>query len=1152
MKRPLSFAILFLSAAILIEAQEGKETSPVIEAPAEAPSDPAVPDDPEGSNDPEEPNDPEAGILEMEIKTSSLMELASWCRELGLSDGGTKDDLANRLRGYFKLPASGALSAVAKVITIESARTTEYFTLDVVDEEYARLRGDVVISLKDGDAVHRVTAWEILYNRTRNILTASGGVVYIKEEGDTVETFKGESITVNLDNWSSIFMDGISERSISGNDTAYRFAGTVISRNSEEVTVLTRAEITNAKNEEAYWSLNASKLWLLPGSDWAILNAVLKVGNVPVLYLPFFFYPSDEIVFHPVVGFRSREGTFLQTTTYILGRPKTSGTSENSITKIFGSSADMEKVREGVFLRSTGKKYRDPNDTRLSVLFDAYANLGAYLGTELALPRKGAFGAFDLSFGLGLTRNIYPMGSVSTPFPRYDGVSEWNSSRLFSREIPLRYRFNMTGSVSAANSSLSWAFPYYSDPYVNRDFLNRSEELDWLSMLREGATAATQETEDTYLSSYAWTLNGRFSPSFPSLAPYISSFSVSSISSSLNFGSRILTAHAVVTAPPNPDYMFFYPNKFTILSANASLRGTPYTSGSAVSTRTAAPAGQEKAAAPGDSLLPALPRSPWGDEEVPNQIQAQKVPQDPYSLAPPALSQLFETSRSGGPRIAFDYNLNPTFGSELQFRTSPYNWKTKEDIDWSEISSMLSRINANSSIGVSLTPHSGSGAYSGSFRLNGTGAWQGYNYINEEAEEFVSTGQIEAARERAYNQTYVTSTWEASTSVKPFYRSSVWGNTSLKYSLGGLLARTKFDGSGVTDTEDNPIWDWEHGDWTKEKLNTHSVSASIAASVMDYNQNLTVSAVLPPKDASLDASATVRAWISETSANTSITEPWDEDKRVFKPVNVTETLKFGSFGSFQQYIVYDPEQEEYTNIRSSLNLGGSPASYTFSAIYTMTYGMPYRVKYDTSSTPKPIGWEQYGGKDLNPLDLSLNFRKSFKKDQLWNKRLSFSVDVNSGIKFDLQRYTYSSLSFSLGFSVGIANFMELSFSTSSANSQIYRYFQDLPFFSTSVDLPSGLETNFFKDLINSFRFDDPELRRSSGFKLKSFNLTMVHHLGDWNAKLGITLSPYLDQTGSKSDWHYKFNNQISFLVQWVPIEEIRTEMTYEKDKITFK
>jgi hypothetical protein len=108
----------------------------------------------------------------------------------------------------------------------------------------------------------------------------------------------------------------------------------------------------------------------------------------------------------------------------------------------------------------------------------------------------------------------------------------------------------------------------------------------------------------------------------------------------------------------------------------------------------------------------------------------------------------------------------------------------------------------------------------------------------------------------------------------------------------------------------------------------------------------------------------------------------------------------------------------------------------------------------------------------------------------------------------------------------------------------------LPFFTTSVPLPPGVETNLFVDLFNSFRFDNDNLRRESAFKLKSFGLNVVHHLGDWDATFGITLSPYLDSTaGTIPSW--KFNNQISFLIKWAPIEEIRTEIRNDKDKIEF-
>ena len=121
---------------------------------------------------------PEASYIEMDIKTSTLTELAAWCRELGISEGGSKEDLATRLRAYYKLRPQKSPPEDQRIITIESAKTTEYFTLDVVDEEYARLKGDVIISLKDGTALHRIKAWEILFNRTRNVMTASGNVEY--------------------------------------------------------------------------------------------------------------------------------------------------------------------------------------------------------------------------------------------------------------------------------------------------------------------------------------------------------------------------------------------------------------------------------------------------------------------------------------------------------------------------------------------------------------------------------------------------------------------------------------------------------------------------------------------------------------------------------------------------------------------------------------------------------------------------------------------------------------------------------------------------------------------------------------------------------------------------------------------------------------
>ena len=38
------------------------------------------------------------------------------------------------------------------------------------------------------------------------------------------------------------------------------------------------------------------------------MNAVVYVGKIPVLYLPAFYYPKDELLFNPAFGYDERFG----------------------------------------------------------------------------------------------------------------------------------------------------------------------------------------------------------------------------------------------------------------------------------------------------------------------------------------------------------------------------------------------------------------------------------------------------------------------------------------------------------------------------------------------------------------------------------------------------------------------------------------------------------------------------------------------------------------------------------------------------------------------------------------------------------------------------------------------------------------------------
>ncbi|GHV76126.1 hypothetical protein AGMMS49942_09470 [Spirochaetia bacterium] len=1254
-KITLFAGILFLSLGPNLRARGqpdrggGRQAAPT-EAPREeaSPETPAASPEDAGAEAPPEMTEEElaaaaalaaiaernAEILELDIKTSTLSELAAWCRSLGLSEGGDRTALGNRLRSYFKLAevyaAEGAATVpiegapIPKVITIESARSTEYFTIDAVDEDYARLRGDVRVTLKDGDSIHRITAWEILYNRTRNLMSATGGVEYVKESEDSIETFRGESITVDLDNWSSIFMGGVSERSLKAAEgeaakeeegTTYRFAGTVISRSDEEATVLTHAEISNGSNPEALWSLAASKIWLLPGADFALLNGVLKVGEIPVLYIPVFFFPGDEIIFHPVLGYRSREGSFLQTTTYILGRPKAkSSTERSSLSSILGNSPDMEKVRHGIFLRSTGKKSRDPNDIRLSVLLDAYTNLGAYVGTELALPEKGVFKEYNLSLGAGFTRDIMQIpenNTFYTPFATFDGTSNWNWSRLFTADVPFRFRMTNAGALGGTYGSFSWSLPFYSDPYVDRDFLDRSEEMDYIKMLKQGGNTPEEEedalTKNT-IGSYEWRLSGSSSLSPSILSPYISNFSISNITSFVTFNYRTSTAFSKYATELrdelnyyypadkkqtelniiSPRREFFYPEKFTIYSISTSITGTPLTIGGSRSPKAKTPGSETD---PGDEdpfKGLGVPNSPW---EVARDEDANSGMEERLRLTPPGLSHRFDLPLTG-PRFSIDYQLTPTSATELQFPSSPKNWPESEDIDWKTASSILTNIRTDGSTTFTLADMNS--FITEAFTFSASTEWQGYGYINEEAEEYRSRRERNEAQIRAREQTSFTTSWETTTTLKPFYRSFVWSNTNFQYNIKGLIAKSKFerntnpDGTPLSYPDpDKTYWDILYGKWDKKNLDSHRAQANLQALVLNKNQNLSIAVDIPPEDSAFIGDATMRVWKSETTFNTKIRgrtivdkktradkersvaiaagkdpgpykeykyDQEEEDNKTYdfqalfddpfyEPLRFTETLRFTDSLSLSQSVVYDPEEEEFQSTTSSLS------AYGFTASFTATYSTTDSLE-DTDPTADGEKWEwkTSPGSSFSPREFKLGYNHTFKKAELWKKRLSFSIGLNTALAFDLQRFTNSNFSFGMNFTLGITKFLDISLGASSANGSIYRYFLDTALFDIPEGLPVIGETNLFTDLLNSFRFDDDNLRRQSGFKLKTFNLSLLHHLGDWNAKLDMTLAPYLP-TDSRE---YKFNTELSFIVQWIPISEIKSEITYNKEKFVYK
>jgi hypothetical protein len=1090
--------------------------------------------------------------LEMEIKTSTVPELAAWCRSLGLSESGTREELSRRIRQHYELPLEGTFTPNQKVITIESAQTSQYFKIDAIDENYARLTGEVRLILEDNDTIHRISANEILFNRTRNLLTARGRVEYIKEEGSTIEIFRGENITVNIDDWSSVFLDGNTEHMLESDNTAYLFSGTVISRTGENTTILNNARITNAKNKEALWSINAKKLWLLPGSDFAFTRAVLKVGEIPLLYIPAFYFPADDLIFHPVIGYRDREGGFIQTTTYILGRPKIDQTETSSIARILGNSNDMEKERQGLFLRSTGKKIVDPNTVSLKALADYYTNLGTYLAVELSVPKIGILNQSDFSIGFGFTRTVSLTNYGHTPFgPDYDGASDWNQSNMFSLSVPFRYRMLMKGSAALQRlGGFSWDFPYYSDPYVNIDFMGRSENMDWVSMMQQGSLA-DETTSDDEIVSYQWLLNGNINPTLPSLSPYVSRISLSNISTTLSF-KKLIDDEILENNSYSPGRYFFAPDKYSIYNFTASISGNPYTYG-------------EKSSSPvNNNILPSddpfkgigNPISPW-----PNEDKTSEKTKSDEKLVPPVLTQRFDLPAAGDINFNIDYQISPTSTSELQFLTG--NWQTYDQVDWSDVQSVLTSFAGNGSLNFRMN-HS-KNLFTNVFTFSGRGTWRDYTYLNEDAFLLI-TGEkdektIERMRQQQYGQVNYSTSYSYNGMVRPLYQNEIFRNSNLNYNFTGSLVNSKryTDGNGP---ELSPVW----GAWVKQDLSngreifgltSHKITANLAADVMEKQQTISVATDLPPLDTLISTNATFRYWISETNMNFRIKRqeilmeqeeviiPEEENKSfewIYEPVYFTETLTFNSNSRFTFYMVLKPEENnEITTITSTLTLWG------FGLSFKALKSNKFSFTPNNPESPSLGGrWEQNNEAALRPNELSISYKQRFFNINIIKNYLKFTMDLDAALNYNLLQHTNSNFQFQMGFNLGITNFMDITLSATSENNVVFRYFKGMPGMdSLTYMYMDGPQNNIFVDFFDSFNFFNESKRMRTGFKMRRFDLKLIHYLGDWKAEFGIEMYPYLKNDSPQEIPKYKVASDISFIVQWKPISEIKTNLKYE-------
>jgi hypothetical protein len=560
-----------------------------------------------------------ADTVAKDIDTASYYELVTWCDELGLDNSGSRQELQARMAKHYGVTLPKAPVPGKRSVTVKSARESEYFTQSETGEKYVLLRGDVVVEVRDlsDGTLQVIKAASLTFNQTRRTMSAVGDVTYTLTKGSQTDTFTGKSLDFDLDSSEAVFYDGTTRRIIkrATGDMPYTFAGETITRVSNDTIILHKGAFTSSDTpSDPLYQVRAGTVWLLAPGEWAVQDAVLYVGRVPLMYLPGFFWPGDDFFFNPNVGYKTREGSFLQTTTYLIGR-KAKQDSPFSFLQLSGSGdAGYATEPHGLFLRKIPGSAPPKDDGHsLKLELDAYSRLGFMAGVAGDFSPIGTFRT-----SIGVSRSIFqdPTTQLYTPYlpisnPPYTvGQEFWNSSSVFGLGVPFRYGLEGALKTSGTAYSLNADFQYFSDPSFTTDFYTRSESGMLSALFTQAstsstATAATAATpQQTNLS---WDLSGKMDFTKMVNQPFISNLSLQSLDLKMTWQSNTPSGLSDPQAS-DPGRTFYYPSSITAPNVSFAMSGDIVSLGGGAP----APAAPATSSSPGTTTPAALPGAAAG------------------------------------------------------------------------------------------------------------------------------------------------------------------------------------------------------------------------------------------------------------------------------------------------------------------------------------------------------------------------------------------------------------------------------------------------------------------------------------------------------------------------------------------------------------
>ena len=392
----------------------------------------------------------------------------------GLEEG-TREEMQNALYDYEGLEAYS--------VEVTDEQNEEGFLLIINgaenlsrEENRVVLRGNSSISMTDDGVTSELSADTIIIDTDNSRLTALENVSYrTDDESASIQDITADIVTVTWESGDLMVTNAttLTESGEEGDEdtiTIYT-SGETLSYSSEGGMLYEDGFITS-NPDEAYVSITAKEIAMLNGADTFITNAYLSIGRVPLLWLPFFFYPGSQITGNPSMGFSSERGAFLNTTFELLGQAEsvqnTGGDDdeEKSFMSILSSGGSNENSQPvGAYYSSSkelspAERWARESGSYIALMADAYVKNGLHMGIDSHISLFDDSLRFSVLDGVALS----PSSSYYDGHFRYYGENEFE------------YRNH--------GLDLTLSLPYYSDSRVMMDFADRLTGFSLFSLIQ--------------------------------------------------------------------------------------------------------------------------------------------------------------------------------------------------------------------------------------------------------------------------------------------------------------------------------------------------------------------------------------------------------------------------------------------------------------------------------------------------------------------------------------------------------------------------------------------------------------------------------------------------------------------------------------------